>query len=250
MSKTARGGIVYCRLIALASKELSFSDLKKFNLSEEDLMKLILLMQKRSLTDSMTGLWNHAYFLDQLKPKVQLVLTDDYFPLSVLFFDIDKFKDFNDSYGHQAGDFVLKTIAEILKNITRDSDVVCRYGGEEFAIISEHLDRAGAFLLAEKLRLAIAEHVFAYNGIAMSCTVSIGISTLIGPGSIDADKVVTEMIEAADKRMYIAKNEKGRNAVVDGAPLVYQEPEPSNVERRGAYKVPRQSREPVGAAAR
>ena len=122
--------------------------------------------------------------------------------------DIDFFKKFNDTYGHQAGDAVLRGVAHTLKRNVRSSDVVCRYGGEEMAIILKDTDFDQAFLTAEKVCKTIAAKPFKIAAnTEKQVTISLGVSTFPDHG-----QTVQEMIEHADQGLYAAK-ENGRNQV-------------------------------------
>lgn len=126
---------------------------------------------------------------------------------SVLFLDIDLFKNINDKFGHDSGDFVLKKTGDILKAVLRTTDTVSRWGGEEFLVLLP--ETAGVHLAAigEKLRTAIEETVFLYNDQEIPVTLSIGGSSYVEGESIDA------AVNRADKNLYRAKQE-GRNRVV------------------------------------
>ncbi|MDD2850855.1 MAG: diguanylate cyclase [Desulfuromonadaceae bacterium] len=133
-------------------------------------------------------------------------------PISFLLFDIDHFKRLNDTYGHDAGDAVLKQLAIKLLEALRDYDIVCRYGGEEFLIVSPDTDLEQAFKLAERLRVTIAETNINAALQDISITVSIGVTQLQAEESIEA------VISRADAALYQAKN-GGRNRVIAlGAP--------------------------------
>jgi diguanylate cyclase (GGDEF)-like protein len=164
--------------------------------------KTVMLTQM----DSLTELWNHGYFqyllLDELE-KSRATQS----PLSLIMLDIDHFKVYNDTLGHQAGDKILKDLASLLKNQSRKMDFVCRYGGEEFAIILPQTDKKEAYLIAERLRLDIEKQIFAHEDIfpTNKLTASLGISSFPEDGLLPA-----EIISASDKTLYQAKN-KGRN---------------------------------------
>ena len=127
-------------------------------------------------------------------------------PLSILMSDIDHFKRFNDTYGHQAGDYVLKEVANIFKSSCRDTDVPGRYGGEEFIILLPETARDGAVEFAERLRVQVENRVFEYNNIKLNVAISIGVSQL------DNDTSGGSIIKRADEALYVAK-ETGRNKV-------------------------------------
>jgi diguanylate cyclase (GGDEF)-like protein len=122
--------------------------------------------------------------------------------------DIDHFKTFNDTYGHLMGDRVLVKTAEILKENTRETDVVARYGGEEIAILLSEVDHEGAKIVAEKLRTRVAESSYSYKEKTVNVTISLGI-TQFDPERNDS---ITELIERADRALYQAKSD-GRNCV-------------------------------------
>ena len=114
---------------------------------------------KLATTDGLTELYNHRYFQDTLKKQLETAKRYNQ-PFSLIILDIDFFKKFNDTYGHQAGDAVLKGVAHILKRNTRATDFVCRYGGEEMSIILPYTDRAEAFVHAERICKAVADNKF------------------------------------------------------------------------------------------
>ncbi|PIP19581.1 MAG: hypothetical protein COT38_02365 [Candidatus Omnitrophica bacterium CG08_land_8_20_14_0_20_41_16] len=156
--------------------------------------------------DSLTELWNHGYFQYLLNTELEKSRTTQT-PLSLLMLDIDYFKVYNDALGHQSGDKALKELAILLKNQSRKMDFVCRYGGEEFAIILPQTDKKEALLIAERLRMDIEKYVFVHEEILPNkkLTVSLGIATFPEDGLLP-----TELITASDKFLYQAKN-KGRN---------------------------------------
>lgn len=156
--------------------------------------------------DSLTELWNHGYFQYLLNTELEKS-TAMQMPLSLLMLDIDYFKVYNDALGHQSGDKTLRELARLLKNQSRKMDLVCRYGGEEFAIILPQTDKKEALLIAERLRMDIERHTFIHQEILPSkkLTVSLGIASFPEDGVLPA-----ELITASDKFLYQAKN-KGRN---------------------------------------
>lgn len=158
--------------------------------------------------DSLTTLWNHGYFQYLLNTELEKSRTLQT-PLSLIMLDIDYFKIYNDALGHQPGDKVLKELAILIKDQSRKMDFVCRYGGEEFAMILPQTDKKEALLIAERLRMDIEKHTFMYEEILPNkkLTVSLGISTFPEDGLLPA-----ELISAADKFLYQAKN-KGRNKI-------------------------------------
>ena len=126
----------------------------------------------------------------------------------MILIDIDFFKKFNDKYGHQAGDAVLKHVAKTLKKCVRTNDFVCRYGGEEMAIILENTNHQTAVNIANKICSTIADGEYELNpDLSVKITISLGVSTFPEKG-----KTPAELIEYADKCLYNAK-ENGRNQV-------------------------------------
>ena len=162
---------------------------------------------KLATTDGLTELYNHRYFQEQMKMQVeQSKRYGNEFSLIIL--DIDFFKKFNDTFGHQAGDAVLKQVAQLLKSNVRATDIVCRYGGEEISIILPNAGKDIAFPTAEKICKRIAEKKFRLNNEQESnVTVSLGVATFPADG-----ENASQIIEAADKRLYQSKN-NGRNQV-------------------------------------
>ncbi|TAK62442.1 GGDEF domain-containing protein [Methylobacter sp.] len=161
---------------------------------------------KMAYTDPLTQTHNRTSFNDSIKREMSLANRTAK-KLSLIFFDIDHFKAINDKYGHDCGDITLAFSAKKIKESLRDSDIVFRYGGEEFVILLSDTDANGAELLAERIRSSIQHHTIAYGMETIKVTASLGVSTL-------RDNDTTEsFIQRADKAMYTAKN-KGRNQVV------------------------------------
>lgn len=158
-------------------------------------------------TDGLTELYNHRYFQEQM--ILQIANSKRYdSKFSLIMVDIDFFKKFNDIFGHQSGDAVLKQVAAKLKKNVRATDFVCRYGGEEMAIILPNTDSEEAFLTAQKLCQVIAEKPFKLaNNQESNVTISLGVATFPQEGQTS-----DQIIESADKRLYTAK-ENGRNQV-------------------------------------
>ena len=160
------------------------------------------MLETLSTTDSLTGLLNRMRFDELLHDEIQRAqrYSKDF---SMLFIDLDKFKNINDTYGHQTGDQVLVEFSKLIRNNTREIDIVSRLGGEEFIIILPDTTAEKAAFLAEKLRQLVSEHEFPA---VTKLTCSIGIS------SYQKDDTMQSMIERADRAVYIAKN-AGRNRV-------------------------------------
>ncbi len=162
---------------------------------------------KLATIDGLTELYNHRYFQDTLRNQIEISKRYGQ-PFSLIIIDIDFFKKFNDSYGHQAGDAVLKQVAQTLKKNSRTTDYVCRYGGEEMSIILPNTSAEEALSNAKRINKAVAERDFQINSTETSkVTISLGVSTF--PDNAETPQ---DLIEFADKGLYYAK-EHGRNQV-------------------------------------
>lgn len=168
--------------------------------------QLMQNLREAATLDHLTGLANKRVFNEEL--QAQIALCNRYgHHLSLILTDLDHFKKVNDRYGHASGDEVLKQIAYVLKETVRDSDIVARWGGEEFAILVPSTDLQGVVTLAEKLREKIAECRFTFNGKAVQISASFGVVKM---GSSTND--IISLFEEADKLLYQAKK-AGRNCV-------------------------------------
>ena len=164
-------------------------------------------LAKMSITDRLTGLKNRYYF-DELLQET-LCDTSKQHGTCLLFIDIDKFKLLNDTYGHVAGDRAIRAVSKVfLEIVHKDCGVVCRYGGEEFAVILWDCSLATAEDLGEAIRIAVEGLIFVEQGQEIPITVSIGIATIAARILCDTDS----LIKAADKALYQAKN-RGRNCI-------------------------------------
>jgi two-component system, cell cycle response regulator len=168
-----------------------------------------------ALTDELTGLYNRRYLfahLDELMARVQ----QDGISVSVLTFDIDRFKLVNDTYGHASGDDVLRELAARTMNSVRSVDLVARLGGEEFVVVMPETDLAVAVAVAERLRATVARDPFSLkqDGKKLPVTISIGVTA-----TADHDDDRDQMLKRADDALYTAKA-RGRDCVVVRAPGV------------------------------
>lgn len=161
-----------------------------------------------AVRDGLTGVYNHRYFQEAFQKELERSKRHGH-SLSLLFIDVDKFKDFNDKHGHQRGDQVLRSIASILQNSARNIDVVARYGGEEFVVLLAETENGGALKFAEKLRHSVECHsVEGAEGLGqVKVTISAGVSTYPENGAN-----ITDLIQHADKALYRAKH-SGRNMI-------------------------------------
>lgn len=191
----------------------SVYNIKLLNLdNKEDDLNVICMIEdvsnwhQMANRDGLTNLWNQRYFKDYLQKEINKSIRYKN-PLSLIMMDVDHFKSFNDTYGHQTGDIVLKSIAKVLENSQRNTDIAARYGGEEFAIILTMTDEKGALIFAERVRKEIEKlEIKDINGNPVrQVTSSLGVSFYTS-GS------VSDFIERADEALYTCKD-RGRNCV-------------------------------------
>ncbi|MFG1463790.1 sensor domain-containing diguanylate cyclase [Xanthobacter sp. DSM 24535] len=185
---------------------------QRFTLSEQQYQQDMAELRQLADTDPLTGLLNRRSFLTVADAALSGTRTSD--GLGILMADIDHFKVVNDTYGHAAGDAVIRHVAESIGAALRQHDRVARFGGEEFVVLLLSVDRAGMVALAERMRSAIGSNCVSFEGQEIAVTVSFG-AALAQPGDRDVD----EVIERADLGLYEAKN-SGRNrvAVADRKP--------------------------------
>jgi len=157
-------------------------------------------------TDPLTGLFNRRAFLERLENEAMRFKRNQK-PFSILFGDIDLFKNINDTYGHSAGDAVLVNISNILNTEKREIDQVARWGGEEFLVLLPETNLKGAVLSGNKMRKSISAKPIIHEGKEIHATMSFGVNEYNGEASIE------KTIDLADQRLYLAKN-SGRNKVV------------------------------------
>jgi diguanylate cyclase (GGDEF)-like protein len=163
-------------------------------------------LERLSVTDRLTELYNHGYFKQRLDEEVGRANRFSH-RLSLIMLDIDDFKDFNDTYGHPRGDSVLKIVSDVIRRNLREIDVAARYGGEEFVIVLPETDAEGAAAVGERIRREVEESEFiGAEGVPpVTKTVSVGVATY--PAHATG---TLRLIEAADRAMYAAKRE-GKN---------------------------------------
>lgn len=169
--------------------------------------ELYYKMKELARKDGLTGIYNRQYFQERLEVEFNEAKKSNY-PLSLVIFDIDHFKKFNDMYGHLFGDKVLTSVAEIVCSNLRKSDMIARYGGEEFILLLPRTTLSEAYEKVEELRKLISGHVIQDNLISVSVTASFGISSYD-----ECAFTENELIRTADDSLYRAK-ESGRNCVM------------------------------------
>jgi diguanylate cyclase (GGDEF)-like protein len=162
-------------------------------------------LAEMSVTDGLTGLYNHRYLIDQLQVEVNRAQRY-HRPLAVIMLDLDHFKKINDEHGHLFGDYVLRRLAEVFRGVARAGDVVARYGGEEFAILVT--DTQGAAQLAERVRQRVAETDFSFEGRRADVRISAGVCQAVAGAIEDGN----DLLRLADEALYEAK-QTGRDRV-------------------------------------
>jgi diguanylate cyclase (GGDEF)-like protein len=175
---------------------------------EKELLEMNERLRFMSLTDGLTGLDNRRHLNDRIEEMFQHAQRLNE-PFSVVMCDLDKFKSVNDTYGHQAGDEVLKQLADILKEEAREIDRVGRYGGEEFLLLLPGTVLDAAVTFAERVRKHVERHTFTFPGGSTKRTASFGVAGWPHPKIDDSDSLV----RMADDALYVAK-ETGRNRVI------------------------------------
>ncbi len=181
---------------------------KRFN---DALRQSVVQTIEMAVTDGLTGLHNRRYLDNHMQSLFDRAVQRKR-PLSFMIADIDKFKNINDTLGHDGGDDVLREFAVRLRRQVRGADLVCRFGGEEFVVAMPDTDAEVAARVAERVRAAVETEAFSVNGgRSMRVTTSIGVSTLLG-----GTDTVAELMKRADRGLYEAKN-SGRNRVVQRA---------------------------------
>ena len=164
-------------------------------------------LREKAVRDPLTGLFNIRKFYQVVQEEFERSCRYNH-SLSLLLLDLDFFKKINDTYGHRSGDQVLRTVSDVLRHQVRRMDVVCRYGGEEFAILLPETEHKYSLEFANRIRLAIAN----YN-IELSEGEAVRITTSIGISSFPRDaQTPEELVSLADRALYDAKN-SGRNTV-------------------------------------
>lgn len=194
-------------------QDIDYSSFKYFDIMISELLAIFKMKYQytekefMSVLDGLTGLYNRRQFeisLEQEHNRTKRHPSD--FSLAIL--DIDFFKKVNDTYGHQYGDYVLKTVADLMKQSFRKTDLLYRYGGEELVMIMPETNIEGAIIPVQRLRRMVEEYDFNYNGVKAKVTVSIGLTMNYQKFATAAD-----ILKSADDALYKAK-EDGRNRVV------------------------------------
>ncbi len=178
--------------------------------TEEDLLRRLYTS---SIVDALTGALNRTHLLERLSAELAFAKRHKA-PLSLLLVDLDHFKHVNDTWGHLAGDQVLREVCALVRATLRAEDIFARYGGEEFVIVARGIGVEHAVLFADRIRQVVAKASFSFEGQPIQVTVSMGVASLTccPPGA-----GMKELVELADVRLYEAKR-RGRNCAVGANP--------------------------------
>ena len=232
IQKNHLNGILYLceRFLVDAEGGTEYSDYEKDlvfaigSLSSIAISNATLL--ERSSTDMMTQLKLKYYFFNVLTEKLDMAMSNK-LPLSVMMFDIDFFKHFNDTYGHECGDFVLKEVASLIKGNLREEDLASRYGGEEFTVLLNETAKDTAVAVAERIRSTIESHDFVFNDQHLHVTISCGVAVFDAvTNPITNPK---RLVNQADQGLYMSKH-NGRNRVTYAPPSLVTVSEEEDAE--------------------
>jgi two-component system, cell cycle response regulator len=205
--------------------------------AEEDARWIVETRYSWSTVDGLTKAYNRRYLIEQIDRELGAAGRTGR-PLALVMFDLDHFKNINDTHGHLAGDQVLREIVALTQQHLRPGEVFARYGGEEFALLMPGADLRGAAALAEEIRAEVAAHVFAFEGQTSSMTISAGVA------QADEDtRSADDLIRSADEQLYAAKR-GGRNRVISGERLEDSTAPGQRAPVTGPAHVPEQPRIP------
>lgn len=196
---------IFIPAIILLSKAIYNGQLENIKVNA-DLEESVKELHKLSMIDTLTSIYNRRYFLQVARDLIALGKREQK-EIALIMIDIDFFKKINDTYGHDAGDYMLVRVVSEIETLIRKTDIFARMGGEEFAIILNDTSMKGAQAIAEKIRATIENTTIRYNDIKIELTLSIGISVLN-----EKNNSIESLYKEADKQLYIAK-ESGRNSV-------------------------------------
>jgi len=200
----------YKRLLHEFSKITKISDInqKKLFDSYNEVEQQKVILYKAATTDQLTNIYNRAFLMESLDTEFERSkrFNQEY---SCILFDIDDFKNINDTYGHQMGDVVINNVAAVAAGLIRSTDIFGRYGGEEFLIIMPNTSIDGATVISEKIRKKIACTDFSYHKNRITCTISLGLSDSEMGHPVSSD----DMLYNVDSALYKAKS-AGKNVSI------------------------------------
>jgi diguanylate cyclase (GGDEF)-like protein len=177
----------------------------------EELASANARLEQIAITDQLTGAYNRRYIMREIEQELAISIRHG-LPLSITMIDIDHFKDINDTHGHQVGDEVLKEVVQVMSSSMRTSDLLGRYGGEEFLVIAPLTGHHEALILAERLRETVSKWPFETTYGFMKLTISLGVATYDGKTEAYPSTLLEQLLARADAEMYKAKS-TGRNCV-------------------------------------
>jgi diguanylate cyclase (GGDEF)-like protein len=202
----------------MSKKLFSANTYLEQSISVIEAKRLMATLRESAMIDPLTGLYNRRFLQEHTQQIISGVLRRKT-QIGLLLCDLDYFKQVNDSYGHDVGDLLLKQTSQTLRNAVRDSDIVIRFGGEEFLVLLIDVNPGDSLAVAEKIRLAIEQMKVNINGETLRKTISVGVSEF--PGDTDG---FWQAIKYADVALYQAKDQ-GRNRVLRFAPEMWQQGE-------------------------
>ncbi|MBI2377949.1 MAG: diguanylate cyclase [Deltaproteobacteria bacterium] len=188
-----------------AKVQIGMNTLLRFELQDPMDRRFQQSLYESKTRDALTEAYNKGFFAEAIEKEIAFALRHKQ-TLSLIMFDIDFFKKVNDTYGHIAGDHVLKSVARSVHGVIRKEDIFARYGGEEFALLLRNTEPEKAFILAERVRRTIEQLEIVHAGRRIPVTVSLGLSSTLG----EDRNTSRELIGAADELLYQAKG-RGRN---------------------------------------
>ncbi|MFX4261735.1 GGDEF domain-containing protein [Pelotomaculum propionicicum] len=194
-------------------KQISLLEAQKQEIAaqNEELAEANARLELIAITDQLTGAYNRRYIMREIEQELAISIRHG-LPLSITMIDIDHFKEINDTHGHQVGDEVLKEVVQVLSSSMRTSDLLGRYGGEEFIVIAPLTAHHEALVLAERLRETVSKWPFETTYGFLKLTISLGVATYDGKTEAYPSTLLEQLLARADAELYKAKS-SGRNCI-------------------------------------